>query len=207
MKPAFAGKHVHLMSHFVKTEHGQFMWQSYWETNTAFASHVTYLAAVAAASAGIAALWAPLAPVGNQFIGTKSIQYSGGTELDVFAADGEPGTITDSTGVLGMPDSVALLVQRRTANQERHKMGRFYVPGLAEAVNDAGYVTDDMYDEAQDLATYFGSTQTWDAIEFNARHWDRKTPDLTVVTHCRAMRKLVIRQNRVPKFQNLPVSV
>lgn len=204
-KPAFAGKNSVAMSHFVKTEQGQFMWQSYWEINTPFSGHIDFKEAIDAASAAIATQWAVLAPAEHIYVGTKAVQYSGGTELDVFSADGVPGAVSDSPGVLGLPDTVALLIQRRTANQERHKMGRFYVPGIAETVNDNGYVTNDMMEDCQLLATMFGSTQTWDGVEFNARHWDRKTPDLTVITHCRAMRRLAVRSNRRSRQQNLPV--
>jgi len=206
MKFAFAGKHTSVLTSFIRTENGQFVWQSYWEVDAAIATHTDAQAIADAACTAIYGLWAPLAAASASFLGLKYQHYTGTSEIDVFSANGSEGSLGDSEGVESMPDAIALEIQRRTANSERNKRGRFYVPGIAEDVNDNGIVAQDMMAPAQALATLHGADQTWNLIVHHARHWDRKTPDATVITYCRAMRQLALRQNRKSRRQNLPVT-
>lgn len=206
MKFAFDGKHTHVVTSYIRTENGQWQFQSYWETAAAIATHEDLKTHASSFAVEISGKWAALAPASATFVGCRLVHYTGGTELDAWASVNAPGEIVDAEGELAMPDTIALVIQRRTANTERHKRGRMFIPGIAEDVNDNGRVSETFLSDASQLANVFGASHTSGAVEFNARHWDRKTPDATVVTYCRVMSNLAIRKSRSIRFANLPAA-
>lgn len=97
-----------------------------------------------------------------------------------------------------LPTETCLEIQMRTGKPGRNMRGRIFVSGISEEGSNAGLLVpgSDTLTGAQALATALGIDITSAPFTLNARHWNRKTNTLEVVTQCRPVFPLVSRRDR-----------
>jgi hypothetical protein len=180
---------------------------SYWENDEGFTPTQPIMEGIANFFfAGVADVWKEVAAARYEMTGCQAIYEKTTTYWEAMSNDPSVlGNITaDPTDEVGgdmMPDENCLIIQRRTGKKGRNNMGRRFLPGLDDDVNMNGVVDPDYTAKCNDIAAYFGASKTVDAGEaaglvFNARHYDRKTPDLVPVVDARWVNLLGTRRDR-----------
>lgn len=105
-----------------------------------------------------------------------------------------------------MPPQSCAEIQRRTGKPGRNMRGRVFLSGVPEEYGDNEQLdpSKDFYAALSATAAAFGADITSGAFTLHARHWNRKTNTLEVVTECRPMLRLVSRRDRVAQGPNIP---
>lgn len=129
----------------------------------------------------------------------------------VFISGGIVDGQTITTGLLGstdgeemLPLSAVVVVQKHTGVFGRSARGRFFFAGIAEDVNNSGFIAVDFNTQARAVATFLGADRTF-AIPFHARHWDRKNNTFEPITSCVCLDKISTLRSRTKKTRGNPV--
>jgi hypothetical protein len=114
-----------------------------------------------------------------------------------------PNSGADATGSSGqadtLPDEACLIIQKRTGLTGRSNYGRWFIPGLGEAIQNAGEIDVEYRGlikvTADSLSTDVVVSTGFSTV-MHARHYNRKTNALIPITKCYAIQTLGSRRDR-----------
>lgn len=113
-----------------------------------------------------------------------------------------PGSPTDATSdslADTLPDEVVLILQKRTGNTGRSQMGRWFISGLSEQVQNHGIIDAEMVGDIRGIADLMTENITVTggfSSVLSHRHWNRKANTLMPITKCYAIRAIGTRKDR-----------
>lgn len=131
------------------------------------------------------------------FEANSTVASAQGTFTAVQPNSGSDSTTSNVSDTL--PDEACLIIQKRTGTIGRAAMGRWFVPGLSEQMQNAGEVDIEFRTLAKTLADTCSSSVTVStgfSTILNPRHYNRKTNALMVITKCYALRTIGTRRDR-----------
>jgi hypothetical protein len=103
-----------------------------------------------------------------------------------------------------LPISAVLVIQRKTTSFGRSARGRIFLSGIAEEINNGGFVNVTYNTVCRGLAAFFGADRTF-AIPFHARHWDRKNNTFVPISKCTCLDKISTLRSRTRKVRGAAV--
>lgn len=153
----------------------------YYEPPSGITTQAQMTAVAHAAFASLSAVYAPCMSDTAKFQSVECTYNTGALEL---IGTSTQAAVPGSMGSLPMPDQNAVVIRKQTQKPGRQNRGRFYIGGLDQGVisyDEPNEIEVTVIGVFQALAAALVADQTWDALLFHARHWDRKDNSLVVI--------------------------
>lgn len=186
------------LSVFVSTPHGQWTNRLYYEPASALPADTDMIAVANAFFTLLQPKYTPILCATAAFAGIKARYVSATVDIEGYSTSAAVNGDVDDSGIL--PDQDCLEIRRLTAKPGRDNRGRIFISGIPETIQTDGLLATGFYTATQDLASSLGADVTGGVATFHARHWNRKTNTMVVVTQCRPLVRLVSRRDRAKRL-------
>lgn len=95
-----------------------------------------------------------------------------------------------------MPNYVAVVIQKRTAQPGKSGRGRWYMGAVPESFTDTNKLTTTAFDQYKTLAEHFNETVVVSGINLAPRHYSKKNETLYPIVQCRVNKTLATQRRR-----------